>query len=93
MTAATDTSTGPDWEAGLSVLSHWASTGQVFSANSVRQHLRELGFGRYTTGSLFLDAEQQQIIRQVGLERSTDRPTHKSRIAQWIGAGQGREVA
>lgn len=86
MTAAESSDvTGPDWDAGLTVLTHHAARG-VFSCNDCRSELRALGFSRYDTGALFLDAEQQKIIRQVGIERSTDRPTHGSRVARWTSA-------
>lgn len=83
MTAATAAPPSADWTAGLAVLQAWANTGRPFSSTQTRDELQALGFTRFDTGRLFLDAEAQGIIRQIGLERSK---RHRSRIARWISA-------
>lgn len=81
MTAPAEAPPSADWTAGLAVLQAWADEGKPFSSTQTYAELRALGFSRFSTGRLFLDAEQQGIIRQIGLERSK---RHRSRIARWI---------
>ena len=84
MTAATDTPVA-DYTLGLALIAKLARTGRPFSSNDCRRELRDLGFSRYTTGRLWQLAETDGLIRQVGLERSSDRAT-RSRVVRWIGA-------
>lgn len=85
MTAATVDS-GADWDAGVRIIERLARRGKPFSANDVRDKLRALGFGRHNTGTLFLHAKQQGVIREVGLVKTSSRPTNGKRLSQWIGA-------
>lgn len=85
MTAAEECA-GPDWTAGHALIARMAATGRIFTSNEIRSELRALGFSRFDSGALFMQAKAEGVIRKVGVEASTDAPTHGAYVRRWTGA-------
>ncbi len=89
MTAATNDCAGPDWTAGHALIASLAATGRPFTANDCRAQLREYGFTRFDSGALFQAAKAEGVIRKVGVDVSSDRPSHGAYVRRWIGTQHG----
>jgi hypothetical protein len=73
------------WDAGLHIIETQARTGDVFSANTIRDQLRQAGIEGNATGPLFASAIRDGLIRVVGYEQSAEAST-RHRIAQYQAA-------
>lgn len=81
----------PNYAAGIALLAGMARTGRPFDCNEIRDRLRNLGFGRFTSGRLLQMAESDGLIRQCGVERSTDPRTRGAFVRKWIGVTESTE--